>query len=168
MCASIGRTPFLLDILLLEVDIFLLFTFSFLVFLVLPQVCVCASIGGAPFLSPHHHKRQLPCYKLHTLLRLCYAIGTPPLFSPDMSKDSCMLKDCVSKAPATKNSSVLPNGPRPIWFGTRLWFTLSGGFPLMMFHGQTTKLPRVEGPYKAVQWFHLVSTSFWWKCRHLV
>ena len=77
----------------------------------LPQVCVCASIGGAPFLSPHHHKRQLPCYKLHTLLRLCYAIGTPPLFSPDMSKDSCMLKDCVSKAPATKNSSVLPNGP---------------------------------------------------------
>ena len=61
------------------------------------------------------------------------------LHSPDMSKDG-MLKDCVSKAPATipQNSSVLPNGsylPNLVHTGcgTRL-YSHFWGFPLLVFH----------------------------------
>ena len=53
---------------------------------------------------------------------------------------------CQKRLPPKTALSCQMVHTRPIWFGMRLWFTLSGGFPLMMFHGQTTKLPRVEDP----------------------
>ena len=145
---NISEAPFLLDIFLtFSLDILLLFClifvllfwlFCFTFFSVAPSVC--ASIGGAPFLSPCHHKRQLPCYKLHTLKPFLHDWYT------SSTALTCRKIVCQKTLPQCHKTALSCQMVHtcPIWFTLVVaqdYIHTSGAFPrsCFMFHGQTTK-----------------------------
>ena len=131
---NISGAPFLFDILLLFCLIFVLlfWLFCFTFFSVAPSVC--ASIGGAPFLSPCHHKRQLPCYKLHTLKPFLHDWYT------SSTALTCRKIVCQKTLPQCHKTALSCQMVHtcPIWF--TLWHKTmihtSGAFPCSCFMGK--------------------------------
>ena len=153
-------------------DICWLVCYFFLHFCLVFASSVCASIGGAPFLSPCHHKRQLPCYKLHTLKPFLHDWYT------SSRALTCRKIVCQKTLPQCHKTALSCQMVHtcPIWFTLVVAQDYVSHFlglslarvSCFMFHGQTTK--RKQGSLLVSPLFVANATLFkpltfhFWKC----